>query len=174
MLTPPRIHIIAGPNGAGKTTFARVYLPIAVNCLYFVNADLIAAGLSPFAPETAAIRAGRLMLQEIDAHVTAERSFAFETTLAGLAYARKIKAWQKQGYKIDLHFLALPSADLAQERVAIRVTQGGHNIPSDVIKRRFASGLHNLNTIDKPLVNQWFYYDASNSPPLLIEKKVRA
>ena len=119
--TVKKIFIIAGPNGVGKTTFAREFLPDEAACLQFVNADLIAAGLSPFAPEAAALQAGRLMLKQIADHVAHGRSFALETTLAGLAYARQIPQWRALGYAVSLHFLALPSVDLAIERVAQRV-----------------------------------------------------
>ena len=109
----PRIIILAGPNGAGKTTFAREFLPREAGCLVFINADLIAAGLSPFAPERAAIHAGRLMLHAIAGHLSKRESFAFETTLSGLAYATQIPQWRQSGYRVELVFLSLPSADLA-------------------------------------------------------------
>lgn len=162
-----KIIIIAGPNGAGKTTFAREFLPTDEACLQFVNADLIAAGLSPFAPETAALQAGRLMLTQIAAHVAHGRSFALETTLSGLAYAQRIPQWRAAGYAVALHFLALPNAEVAIERVAQRVRQGGHNIPQDVIRRRFASGQANLARYCA-LVNVWDVYDNSGPTPVLI------
>lgn len=162
-----KIIIIAGPNGAGKTTFAREFLPTDEACLQFVNADLIAAGLSPFAPETAALQAGRLMLTQIAAHVAHGRSFALETTLSGLSYAQKIPQWQALGYAVALHFLALPSAEVAIERVALRVRQGGHNIPVAVIRRRFASGQANLARYCT-LVDVWDVYDNSGPTPVLI------
>jgi len=115
--TEPRAIIIAGPNGAGKTTFAREFLPVEAQCPVFVNADLIAAGLSPFAPEVAAIKAGRIMLAEIDDHVAHRRSFALETTLSGRAYAAKLLHWRTLGYHVSLYFLQLPTADMAIERV---------------------------------------------------------
>ena len=118
-----RIIIIAGPNGAGKTTFAREYLPVEVGITTFINADLIAAGLSPFAPEAAALKAGRLMLQEIDNCVKQKGSFAFETTLSGLGYLARIREWRSMGYKISLYFLALPSPETAIMRVAARVKE---------------------------------------------------
>jgi predicted ABC-type ATPase len=121
-----KIVIIAGPNGAGKTTFAREFLPFEAECPVFVNADLIAAGLSPFQPEAAAFRAGRVMLEEIATHAAAGRSFAFETTLSGLTYARMIPAWRAAAYQVKLIYLSLPSADDAIARVAMRVRQGGH------------------------------------------------
>lgn len=158
-----KIVIIAGPNGAGKTTFAREFLPHEANCPDFINADLIAAGLSPFNPDAAAIRAGRLMLEEIEQRVAQRRSFAFETTLSGRGYAHKIREWQGFGYHVKLIFLSLPTADMAVARVAARVTQGGHNVPEEVIRRRFRAGLENLDTIYKPLVNGWLLYDNSGS-----------
>jgi predicted ABC-type ATPase len=120
-----KIVIIAGPNGAGKTTFATEFLPHEAECPVFVNADLIAAGLSPFAPEAAGLRAGRIMLKEIEAHAQAGVSFAFETTLSGLRYARLIPGWQRQGYRVKLFFLSLGTPELAVARVAARVAQGG-------------------------------------------------
>jgi predicted ABC-type ATPase len=164
-----KIIIIAGPNGAGKTTFAREFLPTDEACLQFVNADLIAAGLSPFAPEAAALQAGRLMLTQIASHVAHGRSFALETTLSGLGYARQIAQWRAAGYAVALHFLALPNAEVAMERVAQRVRQGGHNIPEAVIRRRFASGWANLARYCA-LVDVWDVYDNSGPTPVLISE----
>ena len=115
-----RVIVIAGPNGAGKSTFAREFLPNEGDCPVFVNADLIAAGLSPFAPEKAAIRAGRLMLEELHRHAAAGESFAFETTLSGRGYAPLIQAWQAAGYRVHRVFLRLPTVEMAVERVAAR------------------------------------------------------
>ena len=165
-----KIIIIAGPNGAGKTTFAGEFLPNEAECPNFVNADLIAAGLSPFAPDTAAFKAGRLMLAEISDHVRQKKSFAFETTLSGRHYARLIPQWQKDGYNIKLFFLKLVSVELAIARVQQRVKTGGHNIPEDVIRRRFAAGLHNFELLYKPLVDEWAFYDNSASMPQLIDE----
>ena len=134
-----KVIIIAGPNGAGKTTFAREFLPHEAACPVFVNADLIAAGLAPFAPESAAVQAGRLMLSELERHFQAGSSFAFETTLSGRAYLRHIACWQQAGYEVKLIFLRLSSAEEAVARVAQRVRQGGHDIPPEVIRRL---GLH--------------------------------
>ena len=164
-----RIVIIAGPNGAGKTTFAREFLPYEANCPNFVNADLIAAGLSPFAPELAAFKAGRIMLETIAEHVKRGESFAFETTLSGLTYTQMIPAWRAAGYMVKLIFLSLPDVEIAIERVAARVTQGGHNIPEDVIRRRFAQGIKNFDRY-KSLVNSWQLYDNSDIPPVLIDE----
>lgn len=164
-----KVVIIAGPNGVGKTTFAREFLPNEANCPTFINADLIAAGLSPFQPETAALRAGRLMLEEISEQVHNRRSFAFETTLSGRTYARKIQEWQESGYHVKLIFLSLAHPDMAVARVAGRVAQGGHDVPDDVIRRRFNLGLRNFENIYKPLVNAWILYDNSGSVPLLMD-----
>lgn len=164
-----KIVIIAGPNGAGKTTFAREFLPNEGHCPIFINADLIAAGLSPFNPEAVAVRAGRLMLEEMENQVGKRKSFAFETTLSGIAYRQKIRGWQNLGYHVKLVFLSLPNAEVAVARVAGRVAQGGHNIPETVIRRRFAQGLHNFETIYHPLVNAWVLYDNSGSLPKLLQ-----
>lgn len=169
MVEAPRIIIIAGPNGAGKTTFAREFLPREAACPVFVNADLIAAGIAPFAPETAALQAGRLMLQELSRHFSARSSFAFETTLSGRGYQRQIKAWQKAGYRVKLIFLQLGSAEEAIARVAQRVKQGGHHIPEDVIRRRFASGKDNFEKIYAPIVDAWALYDNAGAAPVLIQ-----
>ena len=165
----PKIIIIAGPNGAGKTTFAREFLPNEAACPTFVNADLIAAGLSPFAPEAAAVRAGRIMLEQIAEHVRRRNSFAFETTLSGRGYARHIPEWQVLGYRVELFFLTLPSPEDAIKRVAMRVRQGGPNIPEAVIRRRFASGIDHFHRIYKPLVDEWALYDNSGTEPLVLD-----
>ncbi|MGB8410813.1 MAG: Zeta toxin family protein, partial [Gallionella sp.] len=142
------------PNGAGKTTFAREFLPNEAHCPNFVNADLIAAGLSPFEPDLAAFKAGRLMLEEIAGHAKRGESFAFETTLFGLTYAQMIPAWRSSGYAVELAFLSLPDIEMAIERVANRVKQGGHNVPEGVIRRRFAHGIANFERY-KLLVDSW-------------------
>ncbi len=164
-----RIYILAGPNGAGKTTFAREYLPVEAQCLTFINADLIALGLSPFRPEQAALRAGRLMLELIDQHVGRGESFAFETTLAGRSFARSIPIWRGQGYAVTIYFLALPTVEHALERVAVRVQQGGHDVPEDVVRRRFATSRRNFEEIYKPLVDRWFLLDNFGQEPIFIE-----
>ncbi len=169
-----KIIIFAGPNGAGKTTFAKEFLPSEASCPIFINADLIAACIAPFAPESAAIAAGRLMLQLIAKHTAAGDSFAFETTLSGRSYARMIPKWRAAGYRIEFFFLSLPSAQFAIERVAQRVRQGGHNIPSDVVERRFASGLNYFEKIYKPLVDTWTLIDSSHSPYKMIDWSERA
>lgn len=166
-----KIVIIAGPNGAGKTTFAREFLPREAGCPDFINVDLIATGISPFAPEKAALRAGRLMLAEIHRRVRRGESFAFETTLSGMNYARLIPLWRAARYRVKLIFLSLPSADLAVERVRARAAQGGHPVPEEVVRRRFESGLRNFGAVYKPLVDSWALYDNSGSAPRILEEE---
>lgn len=168
MATEKKIVVIAGPNGAGKTTFALEFLPREADCPDFINVDLIAAGLSPFHPERAALRAGRLMLAEIKRRVREGKSFAFETTLSGRHYARTIPRWRAVGYHVKLIFLTLPTPDLAVARVAARVAQGGHNVPESVIRRRFDSGLRNFHNVYQALVDHWILYDNSGSIPPLV------
>ena len=164
-----RIIIIAGSNGAGKTTFAREFLPNEAGCPVFVNADLIAAGLSPFEPATAAIRAGRMMIEEIETYVRELRSFAFETTLSGRRYARMIPKWQDLGYRIKLVFLCLEDVKIAIERIRVRVRQGGHGIPEDVVRRRYEAGWRNFQQIYRKLVDTWVVYDNSAETPVLVD-----
>lgn len=169
MVMKKKTIIIAGPNGAGKTTFARSFLPNEAHCQRFINADLIAAGLSPFAPDQAAIKAGRLMLREIDDCVRKGESFAFETTLAGLAYLGRIGQWRALGYRVSLFFLRLPDAETAIARVAERVRQGGHHIPEDVIRRRFGAGLHNFENFYRSAVDDWAEFDNVGEEPILLQ-----
>ncbi|OGW60208.1 MAG: hypothetical protein A2V83_02345 [Nitrospirae bacterium RBG_16_64_22] len=140
----PKCWIIAGPNGAGKTTFALKYLPEEAGCRNFVNADLIAAGMSPLAPESERVAASRIFLGEIERHIEARRDFGFETTLAGRAYMRLIKRLKATGWRVELIYLALPNAEMARMRVAERVRHGGHDIPVPDIERRFSRSLENL------------------------------
>ena len=166
-MAQPKVIIIAGPNGAGKTTFAREFLPHEADCPQFLNADLIAAGLAPFAPDSAALAAARLMLAEMERHFQARRSFAFETTLSGRVYLRHIARWRAAGYRVELIFLRLASAQEAVARVAQRIKQGGHAIPENVIHRRVNAGLHNLMQHYAPAVDAWALYDNSGDEPLL-------
>ena len=158
-LPDKRIIIIAGPNGAGKTTLARELLPNEANTPTFINADLIAAGLDPLQPERAAFRAGRMMLEMIDACVQGGESFAFETTLSGRSYARIVPRWQELGYWVTLIFLRVSSPEVTIERVRQRVIEGGHHVPEDVIRRRFHSGLENFQNLYRDLVNEAIIYD---------------
>lgn len=166
----PRVLILAGPNGAGKTTFAKEYLPREAGLRDFINADLIAAGLSPFDPSKAALQAGRLMLEEIERRIEAKSSFAFETTLSGRSYAQDIPRWQQSGYRVNLIFLELPSVELALARVTGRVRHGGHAIPEATVRRRFITGRKNFETLYKPLVDSWILYDNSDIPPIQVDQ----
>ena len=170
MTAEKKVVIIGGPNGAGKTTFAREFLPNEAGCPEFVNADLIAAGLSPFNPEAAAFRAGRLMLEEINRHAAAGRNFAFESTLSGLVYVRRIAAWRASGYTVKLVFLSLPTPEDAIARVAMRVRQGGHAVPEETIRRRFAVGLRNFQEVYRRRVNYWQLFDNSEIRPRRLEE----
>ena len=162
------VYVIAGPNGAGKTTFASSFLPDFVQCNEFLNADLIAAGLSPFAPETQNVRAGRLLLERIGELANQRADFGFETTLSGRTYVKLLSDRKASGYRVMLFFLWLPSAELAVARVANRVKQGGHNVPPDDIRRRYAAGVRNLLQLYRPILDGWWLYDASRLPPKLI------
>jgi predicted ABC-type ATPase len=173
MAPSPEILIIAGPNGAGKTTFAEEFLPNEAKCQTFINADLIAAGLSPFDPSLSAIRAGRLMLQEIHRLTSCRESFSFETTLSGLNYARHIPVWQDLGYFVRLYFLGLSSVDIAITRVAERVRNGGHNIPSGVIRRRFKSGQFNFEAVYQKLVDEWILFENNGKVPVILKRGQR-
>lgn len=165
-----KIIIIAGPNGAGKTTFAQKYLPQEGDFSVFINADLISAGLSPFQPGVSHFRAGRLLLQEINRHVLEGASFAFETTLSGRGYVRRIREWRENAYHVSLIFLSLATPEEAVKRVKFRVRHGGHDIPEDVIRRRFKSGLKNFKTIYRGCVDGWTLYDNSGTTPVVLEQ----
>jgi predicted ABC-type ATPase len=166
--TRPVCTVIAGPNGAGKTTFALRYLPEIADCRTFVNADLIAAGLSPLAPGAAQAAAARLFLREIRQNVVARRDFAFETTLAGRTHARLLRELRSQGWRIVLFFLWVPSAEFSAGRVTERVAQGGHDISPEAIRRRFPRSLHNLFTVYAELCDEVYCYDHSASVPVLV------
>ncbi|MBK6974557.1 MAG: hypothetical protein IPJ21_18265 [Sterolibacteriaceae bacterium] len=140
----PTCWIIAGPNGAGKTTFALEYLPRVAGTARFINADLIAAGLSPLAPERELLAASRIFLRELAACVVARENFAFETTLAGRSYLRLTERLHFDGWRVELIYLALPNAEMSKLRVAERVAHGGHDIPLSDIERRFPRSLHQL------------------------------
>jgi len=161
----PNLYIVAGPNGAGKSTFARLFLPDFADCREFVNADLIAAGLSPFNPEGQAIQAGRLMLERIESLAKARIDFGFETTPAGRGWVPLLERLREQGYRLTLFFLWLPSQDLAVSRVQERVRAGGHSIPEKVIRRRFVRGLKNLFEIYQPILDGCLILDNSVLPP---------
>jgi predicted ABC-type ATPase len=165
----PKLYIIAGCNGAGKTTASFTVLPQILQCQEFVNADEIARGLSPFHPENVAVEAGRLMLKRIDYLLAQRTSFAIETTLATRSYHRLVKQAQQAGYKVMLLFFWLKSPEIAEQRVAKRVKEGGHDIPKDVIHRRYWLGLKNLFNIYMPIVDVWSLYDNNESTELIAD-----
>lgn len=169
----PNLYIIAGCNGAGKTTASMTVLPDVLKCEEFVNADEIAKGLSPFHPEDMAIEAGKLMLKRIDSLLNQHKSFAIETTLATRSYSRLVHQAKEQGYIVTLLFFWLPSPEMAEMRVASRVASGGHNIPKNVIYRRYWLGLQNLFGLFAPIVDYWSLYDNSlNQKPIVVANKV--
>lgn len=145
-------------------------MPKEGGCINYINADLIAAGLSPFAPENVSVMAGKLMIQEIEKCAAESKSFAFETTLSGLSYVDKINRWKREGYEIVLYYFSLLSVQIAIDRVKTRVAQGGHDIPDDVIARRFYRSQKNLKILFKPIVDAWVVFDTSSSVPTLIDK----
>ena len=158
------LYIIAGCNGAGKTTASFTVLPEMLGCREFVNADEIAAGLSPFNPEGVAIQTGRLMIDRIIYLLKEGETFAFETTLATRSYVKLIRQAQKRGYFVTLLFFSLSTPEQAVARVAKRVAMGGHDIPTDVIYRRYEAGLSNLFQLYMPVVDNWSLYDNSDCP----------
>lgn len=168
----PNLYIIAGCNGAGKTTASMTVLPEVLNCEEFVNADEIAKGLSPFHPEEVAIEAGKLMLMRIDSLLAQHKTFAIETTLATRSYKSLVERAKANGYNVTLLFFWLPSPEMAQMRVKTRVASGGHDIPKDVIHRRYWLGLDNLFRIFAPIVDQWSLYDNSNNIVPIVEHNV--
>ncbi len=165
------VYIIAGPNGSGKTTFARLFLPEYANCPNFVNADLIALGLAPFEPRSAAIKAGRLVLQQIHEFSGRGVDFAFETTLSGTSYARTLTELKKKGYAVHLFFLFIPSPELAIQRIKDRVREGGHNVPDEDVRRRFFRGINNFFKVYEPLLDSWMMFDNSRTRHALIAKR---
>jgi predicted ABC-type ATPase len=168
-----KLYIIAGCNGAGKTTASFTILPEILDCKEFVNADEIAKGLSPFQPEKVSFEAGRIMLNRINELLFLNENFAFETTLSTRSYKIKIEEAKAKGYRVTLLFFWLQSVDLAKERVQIRVLEGGHNIDSEVIERRYVRGIKNLFDIYLPIVDGALIFDNSEGQhELLADKKV--
>ena len=164
----PNLYIIAGPNGAGKTTFARRFLPDYARCLEFVNADLIANGLSPFDPERAALKAGRIMLEQIDSLAKRGADFGFESTLSGRTYVRFPQGMKRGGYSIHIFFLWINDVELGLERIKLRVRNGGQAIPEATVRRRFGRSLRNFLRIYKPLADFWTIFDNSADIPKMI------
>ena len=167
-MTDKHLYIISGPNGAGKTTASYSVLPRILQCKEFVNADEIARGLSPFNPESEAIEAGRLMLSRIKDLLSRNESFSIETTLATRSYFRLIEKAHQQGYEVTLLYFWLKSPEQAMERVAERVSKGGHNIPKDIIIRRYYEGIDNLFNIYMPIVDTWVLVNNSETPRSIV------
>jgi len=165
------VYIIAGPNGSGKTTFATKFLPDYAKCPNFINADLIARGLSPFKPRLVAIKSGKLVLQQIKGFAERGIDFAFETTLSGKLYVNLFSALKKKGYTLHLFFLWIPNSDLAISRIKERVLEGGHNVPESDVKRRFSRSINNFFNLYEPIVDLWMLFDNSKTKPILIARK---
>jgi predicted ABC-type ATPase len=166
----PVCLIIAGPNGAGKTTFAREFLPREGGIVHFVNADLIAAGLSPLKPAMANVHAGRVFLSELDRLASMHVDFSFESTLSGRVYIERLKRWKSQGYRIEIVYLQLASPEIALKRIAARVKEGGHNVPSVDVRRRFVRSWRNFTGVYCRLCHAWWLYNANLHPPILLKK----
>ena len=168
-----QLYIIAGCNGAGKTTASFTILPEVLNCKEFINADEIAKGLSPFQPESVAMQAGRIMLARMDELLQKGETFAFETTLATKSYKQKIEWAQANGYEVTLLFFWLRNVIMAKERVAQRVAEGGHSIPSETIERRYHNGIANLFAIYIDMVDICYIFDNSEGERTPIAKKYK-
>ncbi|MDX2073745.1 MAG: zeta toxin family protein [Alphaproteobacteria bacterium] len=166
----PHVYIIAGPNGAGKTTFATSYLPAYAKCKQFVNADMIAQGISPFAPEKAAIKAGRVVLEQLHTLAETRQDFGFESTLSGKTHLSVIKKLKAQGYIIHLFYLWIPSVSIALSRIKERVAQGGHFVPSKDVRRRYGKSRDNFLNHYRQLADFWYIFDNSVAPPVMIAK----
>ena len=166
----PRCIVIAGPNGAGKTTFAREFLPKETEVVHFINADLIASGLSALKPEIAIVTAGRVFLAELDRLAERKESFAFETTLSGRRYIGRFQNWRAMGYWIEIIYLRIDSPDIALKRIAARVKQGGHDVAREDVLRRFGRSWVNFARLYRRLADAWTVYDNSGAKPLLLEQ----
>ncbi len=168
------VYIVAGPNGSGKTTFAREFLPNYAKCSHFVNADLIAQGLSPFSPGQVAIKSGKLVLEQIKEYTKSKIDFGFETTMSGVTYLRYFKMLKKNGYKINIFFLWIPSSQLAVLRVKDRVAQGGHNVPTIDVKRRFKRSIDKFFKEYRLLADKWILFNNAETIPKIIVRKQNA
>ena len=164
----PNLYIIAGCNGAGKTTASYTVLPEILNCKEFVNADSIAAGISPFNPESVTFEAGRIMLQRINQLIKEKEDFGFETTLAARNYISLVKTARESDYEITLLYFWLSSPDFARQRVAKRVSMGGHNIPDDIVERRYYRGIYNLINLYIPICDNWMVINNMDEVPAII------
>ncbi len=168
------VYIIAGPNGSGKTTFARTFLPEYAQCDRFINADLIAQGLSPFSPSQVAIKSGKLVLEQIKEFSKQGVDFGFETTMSGVTYLKYFRMLQSSGYKIHIFFLWIPSSQLAIARVKDRVSKGGHHVPVADIKRRFERSTEKFFKSYRPLADKWILFNNAGASPKIIAKKQNA
>lgn len=168
------VYIIAGPNGSGKTTFATTFLPEYAKCDRFINADLIAYGLSPFSPQQVAIKSGKLVLEQIKEYSEVGVDFGFETTMSGMTYLKYFKMLKDKRYKIHVFFLWIPSSQLAIARVKDRVAQGGHNVPVVDIKRRFERSTEKFFKQYRLLADKWILFNNAESKPRIIAKKQNA
>ena len=165
------VYIIAGPNGSGKTTFANKFLPDYVKCPNFVNSDLIAEGLSPFQPQLAAMKAGRLVLEQTHDLAKKNLDFSFETTLSGKSYIPFLGKLRNKNYSVHLFFLWVPTVELALARIRERVADGGHDVPVGDVRRRFRRGIYNLFRFYRPLLDSWMLFDNSSAKPSLIARE---
>ncbi len=167
------MYIIAGPNGTGKTTFAKEFLPHYAKCRKFVNADLIAEGLSPFSPSLVSIKAGRLLLEQINDFIEEGEDFAIESTLAGRTYISLIEKIKRQNYSIHIFFLWIPDVRLARARIKQRVEEGGHDVPAEDVKRRFHRSTINFFKFYGPLSDSWILFDNSTQKPAMAASKTK-
>ena len=161
----PQVYIIAGPNGSGKTTFAAEFLPKYADCPAFINADTLARGLSGFSPDAVALKAGRILLEQIEAYVSKKSDFAFETTLSGMTYLSRFRDLKREGYAIHVFFLWIPDVKLSLARVANRVKMGGHGISEKVVRRRFHKGIGNFFKHYRQVLDSWILFDGSERVP---------
>lgn len=162
--------IVAGPNGAGKSSFAEWFLPNEAKCFYFVNADMIAKGISPLRPENARVEAGKILFRKIEEYSNKGVTFAFESTLSGTGYLKRIGKLKEKGYRIVIYYLQLISEDLAVERVKCRVKEGGHAIPEPDIRRRFNRSRQNFSTLYQGLADEWIVFDNSGDEPIILKR----